>query len=212
MTDIVENRRQMEEAAPGASAEPTSDSRPSDAGVEPDRITLGRLLGKIAHELNPNNPKGIGAGALAEIRRTVPERLWDASPAFWQFYLSVVPPEWRERDGLVGDRADCAWARLIRAMAEAAALRPCLEPSFGAALGATGYSEVRFVRLLRAEGEELGREVRVAARWLATKGTPVGWWLTAHLVLGRPRIGLQVNPDWAAHRLASEFFHAQAKS
>lgn len=167
---------------------------------------LGRTLGHLAAQLAPER---IGSGALAEIRRMTTS---SPPPAFWRLYLSVVPSGLRHTEMSRDDRRDLAWARLIRAMAESVgpSLRPA--PSLGTALMRTGYSEPRFVRLLRAGGDDLGRELRVAARWLATKGATPDWWLPAQLLFGRPPTGLPVNAERAERRLASDYFREQARS
>ena len=170
------------------------------------RKELGRTLGQLAARLVPDR---IGPGALAEIRRMTTS---SPPPAFWRLYLSVVPSSLRESKTAPDDRRDLAWARLIRAMAESPRAAPGPTPGFGAALARTGYSEARFVRLLRAEGDDLGRELRVAARWLAGKGARADWWLPAQLLFGRPPTGLPVNAERAERRLASDYFREQARS
>lgn len=169
-------------------------------------VPLGRALGRVSAALRPER---IGAGALAELRRMN----WrEFPPGFWRFYLEHVPIEWREPAGGPADRIDLAWAGVLRAMAEAAPDPHNADPSFGAALAKTGYAEMRFVRYLRADGEELARETRTAAAWLARNGRRASWREPAELVLGRIgriRAGVR-HPNGVTHRLASDYFRAQA--
>ena len=177
-------------------------------GTEPlgFRQELGRTLGHLAAQLAPER---IGPGALAEIRRMTTS---SPPPAFWRLYLSVVPSSLRDTETFPNDGRVIAWARLIRAMAESGGPASGPLPRFGAALARTGYSEARFVRLSRAAGDELGRELRLAARWLATKGSRAAWRLPAQLLLGRPATGLPVDAEIAARQLASDYFREQARS
>ena len=77
-------------------------------------------------------------------------------------------------------------------------------------LSRAGYSESRFVRLLRAEDADLAREFRVAAAWLGAKGVKANLTPVAELLLGRPYVGLAVKADYAARTLAHDFFRAEA--
>ena len=172
---------------------------------------IGRVVAAVSRALDAER---IGTGRLAELRRMA----WrEFPPSFWDFYLGNVPVEWREPEGRDDDRTDIAWAALIRAMAEAAPdpHRYDGAETFGAALAETGYAEARFVRFLRAEEEDLARETRIAAAWLASAGRKVNWREPAELILGRigrlargPRIR---QPDTVTHRLARDYFRIQAK-
>ena len=163
-------------------------------------VKLGRVLGRLSHELS-------GTGSLAELRRMTTT---DRPPNFWRLYLGVVPEEWREPSGRPDLRVDAAWAALIRAMAEMAPKPLDFDRSFGSELAKAGYSEFRFVRLVRAENGELARELRVAAEWLARKHVKANLHPVAELLLGRPWLGLDVRPDRAVRTLSHDFFRAQA--
>lgn len=164
-----------------------------------DSAELGTVLGSLSGAL-----KRQGRGACAELRRLTRR---DLPGAFWKLYLSSIPPAWREREGRPDYRRDLAWASLIRCLAYA----PPGTEEFGEALARTDYSEARFVRLLRAQGDDLARELRVVAQWLALKGARANWKPPAELLLGRPRLGLPVNPDAAAHRMARGYFRVQSR-
>ena len=178
---------------------------PMDESVESPR--LGSVVAALSRRLHA---QVIGAGALAELRRITDD---DLPPAFWKRYLTDVPAEWREPGGRVDARVDRAWAGLIRAMVEMAPNPHSFEQPFGESLADTGYSEHRFVRLLRAEGNDLAREVRVAGAWLAHHpGARVAnWEQPAHLLLGRPWLGLRVRHTITSRQLARDYFRTAAK-
>lgn len=172
---------------------------------------LGTVIGSISLQLDPER---IGTGTLAELRRMA----WgEFPPAYWHFALCNIPEQWRVAQG--EDRQhklDQAWAAVLRAMAEGAPNPNQFAHAFGAALAETGYAEPRFVRLLRADGEDLAREVRVAALWLARAGVTANWTDPAGLVLariGRLRRAGEAwlpEPEAIVHRLARDYFRAQA--
>ena len=170
---------------------------------------IGRVVGKVSHALDADR---IGAGRLAGIRRMA----WrEFPPGFWEFYFKHVPAQWRQPAGDDNDRVDLAWAALLRAMAEAAPNPHANDTAFGAALADTGYAETRFVRFLRADGEDLAREARTAAVWLAGKGRKANWREPAELILNRiGRFGSYGGirrSDNVTNRLARDYFRAQAK-
>ena len=164
--------------------------------------SLGQVIAALSRQLNAER---IGTGSLAELRRITDDNL---PPAFWKQYLTNVPPEWRELDGHVNARVDRAWAAIVRAMAEMAPNPHSFDRPFGEALAATKYSELRFVRLLRAEGEDLARELRVAGAWLARAGVKANWEQPAHLMLRH--LGLKIHHRIASHRMARDYFRFAA--
>ena len=173
------------------------------AGQPAETQTLGQVIAALSRQLNADR---IGAGRLAELRRMTDD---DLPPAFWKQYLMDVPTEWREPGGYVSAPVDRAWAALVRAMAEMAPNPHSFDQPFGAVLASTRYSEDRFVRLLRAEGEDLARELRVAGTWLAREGVKANWEQPAHLML--KHLGLKIHHRAAAHRMARDYFRGAAR-
>ena len=170
---------------------------------------IGRVVATISSALDAER---IGTGRLAELRRMEWRKF---PPSFWNFYLKIVPVEWRQPEGRDDDRVDLAWASLIRAMAEAAPdpHRYDKGKAFGAVLAETGYAESRFVRFLRAEDRDLAREARTAAAWLASAGQKANWREPAELILRRiGRIRHLPHPDTVTHRLARGYFRVQTAS
>ena len=122
---------------------------------------LGDALKHLAYRIGSDRDAGgIGNGERAELRRwhggTLP-------PAFWRFaVVGEVAAAIDERVGNEKDRlaVERAFATIMKSMA---IMGPLAASSgermpLGAALGATRYSEDRFVRLLRARDDVLAAE------------------------------------------------------
>ena len=178
-----------------------TDSSRTDESTETQ--TLGQVIAALSRQLNAEK---IGAGRLAELRRITDDNL---PPAFWKQYLTDIPAEWREPGGYVDTSVDRAWAALFRAMAEMAPNPHSFDQRFGTVLANTNYSEDRFVRLLRAEGDNLARELRVASAWLARAGVKANWEQPSHLMLRH--LGLRVHHRIASHRMARDYFRVAAQ-
>ena len=146
---------------------------------------LGDALKHLAYRIGSNRDAGgIGNGERAELRR------WHGStlpPAFWR--LAVVGEVAAAIDERVGNEKDRlaverAFATIMKSMA---IMGPLAASSgermpLGAALGATRYSEDRFVRLLRARDDVLTAEAATALRWCAVNARPIEWRSFARLV------------------------------
>jgi len=186
---------------------PQTNGEPKDSSAK----TLGQVMRSVSGHLDPDV---IGSGLLAELRRMD----WNEfPPGFWRFYLSYVPAEWREPGGYPPPDLDRAWATILRAMAECGPRPLAFALSFGAGLAKTDYSEARFVRILRANGRDFARELRVAAAWLARNGVKANWVEPAELALVRlgnlRRAGDQRwlrSADELTHRMARDYFRAAA--
>ncbi|MGI8498966.1 MAG: type I-E CRISPR-associated protein Cse2/CasB [Gemmatimonadaceae bacterium] len=76
--------------------------------------------------------------------------------------------------------------------------------TLGRALVAAGFSELRFSRLLRADGERLLDELPMLARFLAAKDTPADWVQAAWLILSADQIG----EEKARRNLARDYYSA----
>ena len=122
-------------------------------------------------------------GDRAALRRISPDEPY--TPALWKVLLLL------ESGGHRADRGDPAaerrWALLLSAMAHL--VDPAVnlhDPhvSLGEALARAGWSELRFVSLLRARGETLERMLRRMAQFLASKAAPVNTADLARLLFG----------------------------
>lgn len=140
--------------------------------------TLASTLGAIAVAMESAGKKGaLSTGDMAELRRISPDAPY--TPALWRILLSYVPEE--DLTGPARDQKERQWATLLMAMATCAGQHD-LHAWFGAALAHAGWSELRFVRLLRARDAQLDLEVRRLAQFLASKGEKANFVDLARLI------------------------------
>lgn len=137
--------------------------------------TLGTLIAGLAHTLEQSGP-----GLSAELRRLDPGAAdrW-RSPGFYRLFTGVIAPEhgW-------GDDHQRRWAMVLSGMARLPH-RQDLRP--GMLLAQTQYAERRFARLLSADENHLGDELRAAVAFLkARDGRGVDWLPLATLALSDP--------------------------
>lgn len=150
----------------------SSDPKTEDVGAP---RSLSRAVGALAHFVE----HGASPGDVAGLRRLAPED--PAAPAFWRLAGTLLADELRGGGGALEAR-ERAWASIVNALALTAGLHAPARP-LGTALAAAGYSELRFTRLLRAQGDALAPEVRGAAAFLASKAEPFDATDLAQLVL-----------------------------
>ncbi len=146
----------------------TTLERPSD-----DEL-VHRLAAALAQDVGR-----LTSGDVAALRRMDPRRI-DAA-GFWKlealFLEGVLKGEAYARA-----RQETRWAAVMTGLAVLGPLHR-RGARLGDALRAAGLSEVRFVRLLRADEETLLDELPSLARQLAAKGTAVDWADAARLLL-----------------------------
>lgn len=151
---------------------PTKASSADATGPPTLRSLVGRLAAAMAGPMSP--------GDVAALRRLDPHD--PSNSAFWRIAGEVLRPTGFLPDGPGADAAERRWAVILQAMATLSGLhRPGRK--LGAALVEAGFSELRFSRLLRADGDALADEVRTAAAFLAAKAEPVDLADLAELVL-----------------------------
>lgn len=143
-------------------------------------------------------------GDLAELRRMRPEL---PPAAFWRMLVEYVPEAYR-RD----DRQERAWSVLLQAMAvmAPAAHAPgvALGKVFGALAANNEATERRFWTLLRSRGEQLEDQIRLLARFLASKERRVDWYGPARLLLAPDEAGR----DEVCRYLARTFYFQSART
>ncbi|NBB84656.1 MAG: hypothetical protein GVY12_00305 [Bacteroidetes bacterium] len=123
-----------------------------------------QAVGTAAHLLR----KSVSSGDRAELRRISPERPF--TPALWKLLLDMDQhdaPPWSAQE-----QWERRWATLLMGLAFCAELHDYTR-SLGSALAEAGYSELRLVRLLRAEGEQLEVHLRRLAQY--PKSTSAAW-------------------------------------
>ena len=104
------------------------------------------------------------------------------TPAYWKLIVSVLQPAGAVGPGPLQESRERDWSVIIRAIALLGELHAPRVP-LGHALASVGFSELRFVRLLRASGARLFDETIATARFLAAKGADVNALHLAQLVL-----------------------------
>lgn len=181
-----------------ASEEPPA----SEAADEEERPSLGKSVGQAAGLLGSER---LSNGDRAALRRISPEAPF--TPALWKVLYRLEQheaPGWfgsgtREERQRMWERR---WATLLMGMAFCARPQEAdrrkrhlhdYETPLGAALfdaggseTRAGWSELRFVRLLRSSGEALEVEIRRVAQYLASKSQPANWADMARLLFNQP--------------------------
>ena len=125
----------------------------------------------------------ISAGDLAGLRRMDPR---SPHPAFFKIEALLLEPELPgEADSLA--ELETRWAAVVAGLARLGGLHQSGR-RLGQALANADYSELRFIRLIRASADQLADELPALARFCVAKGIPVDWSGAAFLVLsaGRP--------------------------
>ena len=139
------------------------------------RQAVNKAAGFLASSIALSN------GDRAELRRISPDRPF--TPALWKVLLAL---EGEGAEVGVGDgQRERHWATLLMGMAF------CVSPHenlhrygvpLGKALGEAGWTELRFVRLLRADGAALDVHIRRVAQYLASKSQSANWADVAYLL------------------------------
>lgn len=188
----------------------TSASASTPAPIDPTADPFRKAIGSLAFHLHPDR---IGTGAVAQLRRMDPGAAV-LPPVFWHTLFAHVPEALSGRA-----KAERAWAVVLNGMAHMAPHMPGPQPDLGEALAATGYSEPRFIRLLRAEGNAFIQEVGTACRWLSAKGESVDWAGFADLIrlrltdaTGAGTGDIALKAQKLTHRIARSYFRTLSKN
>lgn len=123
----------------------------------------------------------LGTGAVASLRRLVPED--PVNPAFFRIAAQYLEPGGHvSGEGSHRDLLEARWSCIIGGLA---ILGNLYQPgkSLGEALADAGFSELRFVRLLKSQNAGLWDATRRVASFLSSKGQTVDWADMASLVL-----------------------------
>jgi len=132
-----------------------------------------RIAGLLAH-----GGGVLTSGDVAALRRM------DAARAQAPFFklAGLVLDEYLSRTSLGRERAETRWAAIVVGLAHLGELHRQGIP-LGRALVDAHYSELRFSRLLRADGDQLLDELPALARFLSAKGVGADWSGAAWLIL-----------------------------
>lgn len=136
--------------------------------------TIQRLDAWMREVLSP--------GDVAALRRMPPGRPGGA--AFWRLVAARLEPDGHLPigDGQARDRAEMHWGAILSGMAHTKGLHR-RGMRLGQALAEAGVSEMRLLRLLRANDAALWDIVRVTVHQLASQGVPLDWSEMADLIL-----------------------------
>ncbi len=144
---------------------------------EPVRSSIASVVGRVTYSIDNN----MSPGDVAELRRLTTSD--PASPAFFKLMASTVDPDQKlPPGGHIRDEIERKWAVFFQVAAMMRQLHS-QDVSLGYALSSAGYSELRFVRLLRARGSLLYREVHTCAHFLAAKVQPCNLVYIARLIM-----------------------------
>lgn len=138
--------------------------------------TIHSVVGKIAYAMEHH----LSNGDLAQLRRASPAAPY--TPALWKILLAYVPETWTR--GTRQDEKEGHWAALLQGMAMTAGLHNQSIP-LGRALVQAGWSELRFVRLMQVRGDDLVKDVRRLASFLASKSQTADWSDIAQLLFNQ---------------------------
>src|SRR5690625_695068 len=139
---------------------------------------INNQVGKIASLMNQNG--ALSNGDLAALRRTSPDNPF--TPTLWRILLSLdlnESPPWISQE--LWERR---WATLLMVMAHNVGLHTYSVP-FGESLALAGWSELRFVQLMKSRGENLEKHLRRTARFLASKNQAANWSDAARLLFSQ---------------------------
>jgi len=138
-------------------------------------IDYGKNVGRIAGMMKQDG--AISTGELADLRRISPDQPY--TPALWRILMMQEldeSPSWIRQE-----QWERRWATLFMGMAHCAGLHN-YSISLGAALAEAGWSELRFVQLMRAKDETLETYLRRVAQFLSSKNQEANWTDVARLL------------------------------
>jgi len=146
-----------------------------------EKLSRRNVIGKISGLLKNR----LSTGELANLRRASPEEPY--TPALWKVLFECVPESWTA--GANRDLKERRWAALLMSMAACPNLHdPTV--SVGEALAEAGWSELRFVRLMKFKDKDLFLAMRRLAAYLVSKNQAANWTDLADLILDQ-------NGPWA---------------
>lgn len=172
----------------------------NDPAVFESPTDLGALIGRIAALVQAGG--FLSPGDVAELRRMDPRR---PASAFFKIEGAVLDEHLPGDAGALVDR-ETRWAAVVCGLAHLGALQAPGE-RLGRVLASARYSDLRFVRLLRADVDRLLDDLPSLARFLAAKRVPIDWTGAAQLILsaGGP------HDEVVRRHIARDFYGLQAR-
>lgn len=122
--------------------------------------------------------KPLSSGERAELRRT--RTAHPFTPTLWRVLFEInheeAPRWWLHQEDVSDNEWERRWVTLLRAMTMCQGQHnPNVRLGTVLALKNVRWAEMRFVRLMEAEGRELRTQVRYMAEYLASKGEAFNW-------------------------------------
>lgn len=166
------------------------------------RIEYGKIAGKVATMMQQEG--ALSTGEMADLRRISPDQPF--TPALWRLLLMLDlddSPNWIRQE-----QWERRWATLFMGMAHCAGLHE-YNISLGTALAEAGWSELRFVQLMRAKDKTLETHLRLVAQFLASKNQEANWSDVARLLFFQTgeageRVRLSISRDYYSRLYKSE--------
>lgn len=148
-------------------------------------------------------PGSLSSGDISSLRRMDPRQ---PAPAFFKLEGLFLDEHLPGDAGLRLD-LETRWAAIVAGLAHLQNLHRA-DARLGRVLAETGFSDVRFARLARADADRLVDELPTLARYLAAKGSAVDWTGAALLALSA---GRRDEEDVRRH-LARDYYGALARA
>jgi CRISPR system Cascade subunit CasB len=143
------------------------------------------------------------AGDVAALRRMNPRH----PPAAFFKIEGILLDAQLPGNAVMREELETRWAAIIAGLAYLGSLyRP--GQRLGTVLAYAQFSELRFARLLRADGDRLVDELPAVARFLAAKAAPVDWVGAAHLILSADG----ENEEAVRRHIARDYYRARQSS
>ncbi len=161
--------------------------------------TFGQVVLGVSRAIETMSP-----GDRADLRRLRPGEL--EPPAFWRL---IAGPLAEQFDGAGETRraeVEAAWGVVASAMARSG-MAFDKKRSLGKAMAESDISEMRFLRLLRADVRQLPAQAHAVAQLLASKGQATHWIDFARLVISANRS----DRETTRRQIARDYFSSQAK-
>jgi CRISPR system Cascade subunit CasB len=176
-----------------AELEPAARTAILDEQGSADKKSLSSIVGRLAHAVD----KILGTGEVADLRRLRPED--PACPAFWKTMAEYWDMPYDDDDAR---RRAC----LLSGLARTKGLFD-FHTGLGKALALAEYSELRFVRLLRAQDNSLFKEIELMAQFLNSKAQQTNWSQVAELLFTKD----DEKAESLRRRIARDYYGNQNK-
>lgn len=148
------------------------DSQVGKVNADENPISLYEFINKTVDKIHGliSTEGVLSNGELAQLRRITPDQPY--TPALWRILLLTESN--KTQAGLTQDIWERRWATLLMAMANNIGLHS-YDVALGEALANAGWSELRFVKLMKSKDEMLEMQMRQVARYLAGKNQVANW-------------------------------------